>query len=652
MSFLAGGGDLIVLHGFAHAPSSSATPGSGVSPDGAVTDAWLLTRAIAPRDHVRVAAVDASGTVLNQYSHRWAVDRTLAPPVPWAVPLAHPDGFRLLAFDLDAKQGEQQAARDATAIADLLSGHGICHVVCRSGPSGGRHVWVAMTQPLTPALVALLARLLAARCPSLDIAPLRNAATGCVRPPGSPHRDGGQSEVLLGDATSLLQPSTTVAQIEALVRELVDAVNTTGPTSDTGSDAIRLDTQGHPYLPGSKRELPTASRAALDTAASDGDASVVLNRVLLGAAASHWHFHDLLELAPTAAGLEHVRTRRTSRGRTPRPARERVETLARQWRYAVRFVSEHPRRTGVDATFDRRAGDLTDLVRALQEQADAAAGRWSRGGGPSDRRVLDCLHRFALTAVETGIEADTRRIALACGIGRETARVALQRLAADGWIQQAHPAAGVHGAVWQIDPQKRLHRDLAHGRSQAATRPEGAGAADRILLLQQLEHRAMLATHDLFTGAHALPLAAGNLYSRLTPVALPRTAGDDQLLERLAQFRLVTLSSIGWVHTDVVERDRAAMQLGVDGRLRGRRERYLAERAAWGWWQAEHAWMCGPRSRADARARPDQVPLWQPAGSTRYPKHPRGPDGRADWTAARAAVRDGVLAPVLTLLAA
>lgn len=617
-----------------------------------MTDAWLLTRAIAPRDHVRIASVDASGTVLNQYSHRWPVDRMLAPAVPWAIPLANLEGFRLLAFDLDAKQGEQQAALDATAISDLLSRHGIRHVVCRSGPSGGRHIWVAMTQALTPPLVALLARLLAARCPSLDIAPLRNAATGCVRPPGSPHRDGGRSEVLLGDAKSLLEPSTTVTQIEALVRELLDAVNATGPAPDTGFDAIRLDTQSHPYLPGSKRELPAASRAALDTAVGDDDASVVLNRVLLGAAASHWHFRDLLELTPTAAGLEHVRTRRTISGRSPRPARERVETLARQWRYAVRFVAENPRRTGVDATFDRRAGNLADLVRALQEQADAAAGRWSHGGGPSDRRVLDCLHRFALTAVETGIEADTRRIALACGIGRETARVALQRLAADGWIQQTQPAVGVHGAAWQIDPQNRLHKDAEQSRSQAATRPEGAGAADRTLLLHQLEQRATLATHDVFTGDHALSLAAGNVYSRLTPAALPRTAADEQLLQRLAQFQLITLSSTGWVPTNPAERDQAAIQLGVDGRLRGRRERYFAERAAWGWWQAEHAWMCGPRSRADTRTRPDQVPLWQPAGSSRYPKHPRGPDGRADWTAARAAVRDGALTPTLSLVAA
>jgi hypothetical protein len=124
------------------------------------------------------------------------------------------------------------------------------------------------------------------------------------------------------------------------------------------------------------------------------------------------------------------------------------------------------------------------------------------------------------------------------------------------------------------------------------------------------------------------------------------------LLQRLLQFQLVMRSTTGWIHTNPRHRDHAATQLGATGRLADRQARYLAERAAWAWWQAEHAWMCGPRNRRDSRTRPDQVPLWQAAGLSRYPKHPRGPDGRADWTAARAAVRDGALLPALTMLAA
>lgn len=617
-------------------------------------DAWLLTRAISPRDRVRVASVDAAGAVLNQYSRTWLTAKTEAPDVPWAVPLAAPDGFRLIAFDFDAKGDEAAAATDAATLGDLLTEVGITYVTCRSGPSGGRHIWTATTDAIDPDLVGTMARLASAVLPNLDIAPLRNGATGSVRPPGAPHRDGGRSEVLTGNLDCLLRPTTGRDDVERLVRALAARITGEVNPADSPTQAtVRLDAHGHPYLPGTQRGLPAASSNALTTSAVDLDASTVLNTVLLGAAASHWRLADVAELVSTAPGLEHVRTKRGTWGRSPRSHREQAETLARQWRYAVRYVAEHPRRTGFDATFDERAGHLADIVRTLQEHADAAVGRWHRGGGPSDRRVLDCLHLWSLTAVGTTVEADTRRIALACGIGRETARTALQRLAADGWISQAKEAAGVHGASWQIDPQQVLPRSSSQSRAQAATRPEGAGAAERTLLLQQLQRRLALATHDAFTGNHALPLAAGNLYARLALVRSASTSNpDERLLGRLIFFGLVARKDDTWGCTDLTRRDNVAQELGVDGRLAARQERYQAERATWSWWQAEHTWMCGPRTRYDARARADQTPLWQPAGAVRYPRHPRGPDGRANFHAARAAVRDGALTTASILIAA
>lgn len=626
-----------------------------MSPGAAAEDAWLLTRAISPRDRVRVAAIDASGEVLNQYSRTCRVDAR-PPAAPWAVPLASSDGFRLIAFDLDAKLGEASTIADTATLTELLADAGIPFVVCRSGPSGGRHVWTATSEPIDPALIGTMARLAAAVLPTLDIAPLRNSATGCVRPPGSPHRDGGRSELLSGNLDCLRHPTIRTDAIERLTQALAARVTVGSASPDPQTlPVVRLDTLGHPYLPGTRRPLPAASLTALQSTAAGADASAVLNTVLLGAAASHWHLADVAELAGTAPGLEHIRSKRGTRGRTPRRQRERAETLARQWRYAVQFVAQNPRRSGRDATFDTRAGHLADTVRTLQEYADAATGRWRHGGGPSDRRVLDCLHLWALTAVETVVEADTRRLALACGIGRETARTALHRLAADGWISRAKEGAGVHGASWQIDPRDVFPRDGDPGRAQAATRPEGAGAAERTALLRQLEQRVTLAAHDVFTGAQGLPLAAGNLYARLAPPGSTSSFSselDQALVQRLKRSGLARHTATGWTRTDPAHRDFAAQASGVDGRLAERRRRYQAERAAWAWWQAEHAWMCGPRSRTDSRVRADQAPLWQPAGAPRYPKHPRGPDGRADFNAARAALRDGALTATSVFLAA
>ena len=79
---------------------------------------------MSPRPTVRLAAVDAAGTVLNQYppgrGHRISAD---PPDRPWAVYLANKDHqFELLCFDLDSKgpNGVEAARKDAETITRFL----------------------------------------------------------------------------------------------------------------------------------------------------------------------------------------------------------------------------------------------------------------------------------------------------------------------------------------------------------------------------------------------------------------------------------------------------------------------------------------------------------------------------------------------------
>jgi hypothetical protein len=168
-----------------------------------VGEAWELTRRVSPRRLIRVAVRDAYGEVANCYPAVCSVVGA-APPVPWAVLLADDAGdFRLLCFDLDAGHGSDVEA-DAARLQELLTRVGIDHVVCVSGPTGGRHVWLGLAEPASAAQVATLARSASMRFDSLDIAPLCNPATGCVRPPGAPHRLGGRSTVVAGDVGCLL----------------------------------------------------------------------------------------------------------------------------------------------------------------------------------------------------------------------------------------------------------------------------------------------------------------------------------------------------------------------------------------------------------------------------------------------------------------
>jgi hypothetical protein len=332
--------------------------------------------------------------------------------------------------------------------------------------------------------------------------------------------------------------------------------------------------------------------------------------------------------------MEHARTQRIGNDHTQRrlrPTRGQQApeaVLGRVWQSALRWVATHERRSGDDPSFDPRAEAIAQAVEHVQRRSDAAPGRWTRGGGPADRRILDTLCHLALQAMSTAVEADTRRLAILAGIGRDTARVALIRLAEDGWIAQVRPGEGRHAATWTIDPQLRVPTDLDSTQSQGAARPAGAGSRWRNLLLDQLSIRLNLATHDLFTG-HTKRIAAGNLYARLND---PHTSTTDpgSLIDDLARAGLIVATPTGWRRTRPELRDLAASRLGVAGRLAARE---AATRPS------ETVGMVAGRTGMDDHARPPQAT--PPAHGTDcphvsvgpgniYPPYPRRPDGRAD----------------------
>lgn len=611
---------------------------------------WRLTAALSPRPVVRVAGVDAYGQVLNEYTGHRRVDGA-EPAQPWAVYLAGADRrFRLLCFDLDAKSAGRAAAaaRDADVLCGLLHDVGLDAVVCESGPTGGRHVWTALAESVDAETVATLARLARHVCPSLDLSPLSNAATGCVRPPGAPHRAGGRSTVLSGVLDALTSPTGTAEQVRRLVEALAQLVDAAEPAHDLDPHRpLPLDEHARLYLPGPRRELPAVSAAALREDAASGDASAVLWRVLIGAAAARWRHADVAALVEDSPGLEHVRSYRDGGRRQPRSRVDAARVLRRQWDKAVKHVATTPRQIGDDPTFDARADVIAQHVRSIQTRADAATGRWASGGGPSDRRVLDVLCVLALQALTDVVEADIRRLALLAGIGRETARTALLRLADDGWIAQAQAADGPHGAAWSIDPTGAFHRDAGTSRSQADPRPAGAGAAERTTLLETLTARMTDARHDLFTPGPGLGHHAGNVYARTSTDPqdldeLSQATGADaattrRTLDRLTSAGVMIQTRDGWRRRATDYRRAAAARLDVSGRLDDRARRYRIERELWAWWQAEEAWMRAPRRTAPSRRPgPGQLALLPELGTNTYGSHPRRADGRADYRAARA----------------
>lgn len=628
--------------------TAASSPEAGEDVDG-----WALTGRISPRRVVRAAATSADGQVLNSYPliHPITGQRPLT---PWAVHLADTTGrFHLVCADLDAKGSPQAAGEDAARLSGLLAEVGLPHVVCASGPAGGRHVWLALREPVDAVLVSALAHLLKAWLPTLDLSPLLNPATGCVRPPGSPHRSGGVSQVIAGSVSALTHPTVTADQVRDLVARLAERVPTHPQDRPSRRRPVAV-ADGMPFLPGQKRPLLASGRTALETPPT-GDLSTVLWRVLCGAAAARWRFEDVAAVAD-APGLEHARTLRTGATRTPRPrtgAASPAVVLRRQWIRAVHTVAElaaDPHQDGTDASFDVRAETVAELVRAVQGRADATGGRWGNSRvGLAQRRVLDALCLYHLQAVRPDdVEADIRRLALSCGLDRETARRALLALAADGWIARTQASVGARGARWTVDPAGAVHTRISRMLSQAVPRPAGTGAALRTTLANDLARRLTTSSHDAFASRGGLGLEAGTLCARLIEptdtLEAARLMGwtmvkTTRILELLGAHGLVTCDAGGWEQADGERLDQVAVELGTAGHHERRAARYATERAAWAWWQAELAWLRAPRPPSLTAGRRAGVRVGG-AGAC-WPSHPRRRDGRADFAAALRTVDPG-----------
>ncbi len=577
-----------------------------------------------------------------------------APARPYAVYLASRGRYRLLGFDFDASHGP--VGEDLAELRALLRRAGLHeHVVCVSGPGGGRHVWVALAQAVPAAEVAALARALGQRLASLDLAPLTNPTTGCLRPPGAPHRHGRSSEVLDGRLDWLLSPTAGRHQLQALLA-LVDAAPARRPTC-AERRAIVTDTAGHPRLPGERRELPATVKAALtQPLPRDADASRVLARVLVGAAWARWELGDLLPHVGTAPGLEYLRTERRDTSLPVRLVRSPEQTrslLERQWRKAVSCAATRDDRIGDDPTFESRCATIIDAVTALQTRAHAAPGRWARQGGPSDRRVLDALCEQTLAAVRPDVGLNIRRLGELCGISRETARRALYRLSGDGWIRLAAPAEGTTEARWALPelPACASTGQVDKGVSQAAPPRQGIPALRRAWL-HRLSARRFTVAQDVFTPTPGLGHHTARVYAALSPDQ-PRSRAElvdllgysperlDLYLERLHRARMAAPAGTAWERTDR-SLNTVARDLSVAGTLSHRRRRHQLEREAWAWWCAEMEWMC--LSRDEKRRRRDPAigqAVLELAGLTprqRLGPHPRRSDGRADFRHARAAL--------------
>ena len=600
------------------------------------------------------------GTWTNAYPQTYKI-ADQAPDSPWAMYLTDQTGqYRFLCFDFDAGKGN--AAKDQSRLCAILRAAGIRHVVTTSGPSGGRHVWIAFSEPPSIGLVRELASLAASLYPSLDPSPIMNPATGAVRPPFSPHRvPGAISEPDAPiDVTPLMKPSTVESQLRTLCAHLKDmGAELPSARSPLHLRGVVATASGRQQLKGRRRRASPGVTALLNAAPSPGaDMSLLAASILAGLARARYSYEEVEVLATTAPGLEHFRSMaHPGGGRTPRSRHGFERTLERKWRYALEFVALSPDLTGDDDDFEERAITVTDQVIDCQHAADAMPGRWQKAGY-KDRLVLDALCAAMLAAARHEVEMDVRRLALTTGFGRTQMARALHALREDGWLIRTAAADGANGARYALGARfSTSNTDVK--RTQVMT-PNFANLlpAERELALRHLELRLERASDALFAAPRALGRTCGRVAAALS-ASLVQTVHEVAYAAGIspasARFGLLELRRHGltaklvegWIPQLFEHTLRRARQIfDVERWSADRVDRIGVERYVWAWWSAELQWM---RSKGkDKRRRRSHaetaVPLLGSMGAiSTFPRYPKTPKRRGDHVLARAIAEAGGL---------
>ena len=631
---------------------------------------WELTRAISPRDRVRTAVLESHG---GPYSNAYASTAVITgqrPAGPWAMYLANQHGYVYLCFDLDASKGN--AAHDAGRLSLWLDELNIEHLVTVSGPSGGRHVWIALDEATDPQLIRELADLAGSLLPSLDKSPLSNPDTGCVRPPGAPHRTGGASTIARGSTTTLQRASTTIDELALLRDFLVDAGAEIPVAPVSIVRGMARDEHGHPYLVGKRREPSSRIRALIADAPAD-DSSTTQAAVLAGLARARWRYAEVAALIAHSPALEHARSRPGASGRVPVATSVAQRRLAADWARMVYYVASNPIAGDAhDEDFQARAIAVTRAVRAAEARADAMPGIWGLDGHSrsaraargrhSHRAVLRAVALYSVQAARQIVEVDIRRLARDTGYGREACRLALIALstpeelhdAESAWLVRVAAAEGVHGATYRLS--HRFSTEVTDSKwSQAATRPSPTAGSDaRAWWLNRLSDFLQQLAHDTFAAPRSLGRTAGRIYAALSadvsrsPAEISTLSGISfgqvrRSLRRLAWHNLTSRTLTGWTRFKPDHRLQVAIQLGVDGYLEDRIARYDVERGTWAWWNAELTWMRRRHKRRRGRRAPTGVTLFAQNDRPDYPRYPRARAGRFDHGAAASLVAAGIL---------
>jgi hypothetical protein len=510
---------------------------------------------------------------------------------PFAVYLAHHGRFHTVVFDLDAKPGQDPRA-DADAVAAALTRSGIRFATARSGPADGRHIYATFPGGLDPDQVRAMGNAMREQfAPSMDMVPLTNPATGAIRPPTSPHREGGQVTLLtpLDEALEALREGNNQAAFDRLCHDLdahaPDRHVTPAPRPRTAST--------DPYRP-PHRDLPARYQHLLrdgDTGGLYRDRSAMAAAIGLALVNSGADREDFVRAAldPANIGLDHLRRHHEGYGVFRRRPTAVVSAAAdRMWRGCVRYAMHHPAQRPVRTP----TPDASTLVAAVLAAISTTPRRWGGQAGPADLSVLRAFLHQVLSSGQSVVSVSVRQLAELANCEASTAHRASGRLTRDGWLHLTAPSTANLAASYQVSvPATFTARDgdlaaVADGTLGLAP----THAADRIRLAVKIQRHDTCHPSGLGrTGAMVL-------------IALTEEPGDEpdlahrtglsprtirSLLHQLRGVGLVRRTATHWYRNYLISLEHAALALKVTGATARRVEEHRHEQFLYAWYQAD-----------------------------------------------------------------
>lgn len=546
------------------------------------------------------------------------------PNVPAAVllydsPDAEQAHIRCLALDFDAKKkvsgaraGREAAAADATLIAAAVRDAGGACIVS-SGPTGGWHVWIPLSEPLPLGKAAALGHALCRHFPTLDAAPLTNAASGCLRPPGAAHVAGGYQALHcdLPDALAVLDHPNRPAVVDALWALAAPSPEPVG--------------ESRPTVPPEQRQ-PLARRWELLASTGPtpheygGDASRARWHITLAAVRAAWTADEWVAAVAAWPWL-------SSELSTPRRlqlARQEFEKARARWlqRPSVQLPDTSPQTLHGGGAENPTASDdcqrqPQDIHRELRK-VRAWLSAEARNGGlpPCTLAVARAVLLFAHAAGATRIQVGVRALAIAAAVSRTTAGAALWSLADTGMIARVGRGVGRGADVWEINLEVGRRLEPARGTIWA-TRPVfrvvgGQGAAEVY---------------------EALATASSPLSSRQLAGSLGRSPTTvTRYLHELASWGLADGGGrAGW-RLGPADPDELAHRLGALELASAQVAQFRAERRAW-WEWLESRGLDRPAKRAPGMG---QIVLLAPAIGQQHTPRARGDRAGPRWDVAAA----------------